>query len=178
MSAMMNINASLSSKLSTSSSNNSVISSLPTGTPQFSPMSSMNSSNASQIHQQQLSISAVVNNPNTLVAAPSTTPFIGGSNSIGTLSSGLVPAPLLPQSFYSNNASTPAAAAPGGGGGSGTNTWYQCRPVWIDKAMQDIIKVPHTFIVRTYKTPTICQYCKKLLKGIYKQGFQCKGPHF
>ena len=72
-----------------------------------------------------------------------------------------------------NSSSNPSAVA--NSGSQQQPSWYQCRPVWIDKAMQDIIKVPHTFIVHTYKTPTICQYCRKLLKGIYKQGYQCKG---
>ena len=37
------------------------------------------------------------------------------------------------------------------------------------------IKVPHTFQVHSYKKPTVCQYCKKLLKGLIRQGIQCRG---
>lgn len=37
------------------------------------------------------------------------------------------------------------------------------------------VKVPHTFSVHTYTRPTICQFCKRLLKGIFRQGMQCKG---
>ncbi|VVC37543.1 Hypothetical protein CINCED_3A014345 [Cinara cedri] len=40
------------------------------------------------------------------------------------------------------------------------------------------VKIPHMFVVHTYTRPTICQYCKKLLKGIYKQGVQCKDCHY
>lgn len=40
------------------------------------------------------------------------------------------------------------------------------------------VKIPHTFVIHTYTRPTICQYCKKLLKGIYKQGVQCKDCHY
>lgn len=29
-------------------------------------------------------------------------------------------------------------------------------------------------MVHTYGIPTVCQYCKKLLKGLFKQGLQCK----
>lgn len=35
-------------------------------------------------------------------------------------------------------------------------------------------KIPHTFTVHTYTRPTVCQYCKKLLRGLFKQGVQCK----
>lgn len=37
------------------------------------------------------------------------------------------------------------------------------------------VKVPHTFAIHTYTRPTICQYCKRLLKGLFRQGMQCKG---
>lgn len=36
------------------------------------------------------------------------------------------------------------------------------------------LKIPHTFMVHTYALPTLCQFCKKLLKGLFKQGVQCK----
>ena len=36
------------------------------------------------------------------------------------------------------------------------------------------IQVPHTFVVHTYGQPTICQYCKKLLKGLFRQGMRCR----
>lgn len=35
------------------------------------------------------------------------------------------------------------------------------------------VKIPHTFQVHTYTRPTVCQYCKKLLRGLFKQGLQC-----
>lgn len=37
------------------------------------------------------------------------------------------------------------------------------------------VKVPHTFVIHSYTRPTVCQYCKKLLKGLFRQGLQCKG---
>ncbi|CAG7785747.1 unnamed protein product [Allacma fusca] len=48
------------------------------------------------------------------------------------------------------------------------------RPPWIEREMAGRIKIPHTFMVHTYMRPTVCHYCRKLLKGVYKQGLQCK----
>lgn len=39
---------------------------------------------------------------------------------------------------------------------------------------EERIPIPHTFQVHTYGIPTVCQYCKKLLKGLFKQGVQCR----
>ncbi|BES90417.1 Serine threonine-protein kinase D [Nesidiocoris tenuis] len=39
------------------------------------------------------------------------------------------------------------------------------------------IKIPHTFNLHSYTRPTVCQVCKKLLKGLFKQGIQCKDCH-
>lgn len=49
------------------------------------------------------------------------------------------------------------------------------RPIWMEREVQSRIKVPHTFNVRNYTRPTMCQYCKKLLRGLFRQGMQCKG---
>lgn len=35
-------------------------------------------------------------------------------------------------------------------------------------------RIPHSFQVHTYGIPTVCQYCKKLLRGLFKQGVQCR----
>ncbi|XP_055593096.1 serine/threonine-protein kinase D1 isoform X2 [Uranotaenia lowii] len=40
------------------------------------------------------------------------------------------------------------------------------------------IKIPHSFSIHTYTRPTVCQYCKKLLKGLFKQGVQCRDCHY
>lgn len=37
------------------------------------------------------------------------------------------------------------------------------------------VKVPHTFLIHSYTRPTVCQACKKLLRGLFRQGLQCKG---
>lgn len=41
-------------------------------------------------------------------------------------------------------------------------------------AYHEKIRIPHTFMVHTYGIPTVCQYCKKLLRGLFKQGLQCR----
>ncbi|PIO63314.1 phorbol esters/diacylglycerol binding domain protein, partial [Teladorsagia circumcincta] len=48
------------------------------------------------------------------------------------------------------------------------------RPLWMEIAEATRVKVPHTFQVHSYKRPTVCQYCKKLLKGLIRQGIQCR----
>ncbi|XP_062537123.1 serine/threonine-protein kinase D3 isoform X2 [Armigeres subalbatus] len=40
------------------------------------------------------------------------------------------------------------------------------------------IKIPHSFSIHTYTRPTVCQYCKKLLRGLFKQGVQCRDCHY
>ena len=49
------------------------------------------------------------------------------------------------------------------------------RPIWLEREYASRIKVPHTFVVHNYTRPTVCQWCRKLLKGIFRQGVQCKG---
>lgn len=48
------------------------------------------------------------------------------------------------------------------------------RPAIIDEIMTSRIRVPHTFIIKSYNKPTVCKYCNKLLKGLFRQGLQCK----
>uniref|UniRef100_G1NFM5 protein kinase C n=1 Tax=Meleagris gallopavo TaxID=9103 RepID=G1NFM5_MELGA len=52
------------------------------------------------------------------------------------------------------------------------------RPIWMEKMVLCRVKVPHTFAVHSYTRPTICQYCKRLLKGLFRQGMQCKDCRF
>uniref|UniRef100_A0A023F3P7 protein kinase C n=2 Tax=Triatoma infestans TaxID=30076 RepID=A0A023F3P7_TRIIF len=39
------------------------------------------------------------------------------------------------------------------------------------------LRIPHTFVLHSYTRPTVCVVCKKLLKGLFKQGMQCKDCH-
>ncbi|XP_043929401.1 serine/threonine-protein kinase D1 [Protopterus annectens] len=51
---------------------------------------------------------------------------------------------------------------------------YIGRPIELDKILLSKVKLPHTFVIHSYTRPTLCQYCKKLLKGLFRQGLQCK----
>uniref|UniRef100_A0A673NBM5 protein kinase C n=1 Tax=Sinocyclocheilus rhinocerous TaxID=307959 RepID=A0A673NBM5_9TELE len=56
--------------------------------------------------------------------------------------------------------------------------FYTGRPVHLDKILMTKVKVPHTFAVHSYTRPTVCQYCKRLLRGLFRQGLQCKDCKF
>ncbi|XP_071354609.1 serine/threonine-protein kinase D1 isoform X2 [Trachinotus anak] len=55
---------------------------------------------------------------------------------------------------------------------------YVGRPIELDKILLSKVKVPHTFLIHSYTRPTVCQHCKKLLKGLFRQGLQCKDCKF
>ncbi|XP_028251336.1 serine/threonine-protein kinase D1 [Parambassis ranga] len=55
---------------------------------------------------------------------------------------------------------------------------YVGRPIELDKILLSKVKVPHTFLIHSYTRPTVCQHCKKLLKGLFRQGLQCKDCRF
>ncbi|XP_014670843.1 PREDICTED: serine/threonine-protein kinase D1-like [Priapulus caudatus] len=55
---------------------------------------------------------------------------------------------------------------------------WSCRPVWMEKHMASRPKVPHTLVIHTYRKPTVCMHCRKLLKGLFRQGLQCKDCKF
>lgn len=65
----------------------------------------------------------------------------------------------------SRHSRSPSLGSRGGGGGVGGSTSGRC-------------KIPHTFALHTYTRPTVCQLCKKLLRGLFKQGVQCKDCHY
>ncbi|GAU96482.1 hypothetical protein RvY_07919 [Ramazzottius varieornatus] len=48
------------------------------------------------------------------------------------------------------------------------------RPPIIDRIMSKRVKVPHTFVLKTFKVPTLCRICQNLLKGLFRQGLRCK----
>ncbi|XP_019880244.1 serine/threonine-protein kinase D3 isoform X2 [Aethina tumida] len=52
------------------------------------------------------------------------------------------------------------------------------RPAWVEKELSGRVRIPHTFVLHTYTRPTVCQHCKKLLKGLFKQGLQCKDCNY
>uniref|UniRef100_A0A673XLQ1 protein kinase C n=1 Tax=Salmo trutta TaxID=8032 RepID=A0A673XLQ1_SALTR len=61
---------------------------------------------------------------------------------------------------------------------SSARRFYTGRPVHLDKILMSKVKVPHTFAVHSYTRPTVCQYCKRLLRGLFRQGLQCKDCKF
>ncbi|KAM6223281.1 serine/threonine-protein kinase D2 [Rhynchocyon petersi] len=61
---------------------------------------------------------------------------------------------------------------------SSSSSSYTGRPIKLDKMLLSKVKVPHTFLIHSYTRPTVCQACKKLLKGLFRQGLQCKDCKF
>ncbi|XP_078393961.1 serine/threonine-protein kinase D3-like, partial [Cetorhinus maximus] len=55
---------------------------------------------------------------------------------------------------------------------------FSGRPIWMDEWEMSRVKVPHTFQIHSYTRPTICQHCKHLLKGLFRQGMQCRDCKF
>uniref|UniRef100_A0A3Q1HI78 protein kinase C n=1 Tax=Anabas testudineus TaxID=64144 RepID=A0A3Q1HI78_ANATE len=53
-------------------------------------------------------------------------------------------------------------------------------PVWLGVGYGGRSKpqVPHTFHIHSYTKPTVCQYCHRLLKGLFRQGLQCSDCRF
>lgn len=49
-------------------------------------------------------------------------------------------------------------------------------PVWLGIGSDmSRAQVPHTFHIHSYTKPTVCQFCHRLLKGLFRQGVQCSG---
>ncbi|XP_026171867.1 protein kinase D4 isoform X2 [Mastacembelus armatus] len=53
-------------------------------------------------------------------------------------------------------------------------------PVWlgVGYSSRSRAQVPHTFHIHSYTKPTVCQYCHRLLKGLFRQGLQCSDCRF
>uniref|UniRef100_H3CN08 Protein kinase D4 n=1 Tax=Tetraodon nigroviridis TaxID=99883 RepID=H3CN08_TETNG len=53
-------------------------------------------------------------------------------------------------------------------------------PVWLGVGYGDRCRpqVPHTFHIHSYTKPTVCQYCHRLLRGLFRQGLQCSDCGF
>ncbi|KAM6153931.1 serine/threonine-protein kinase D2 [Erethizon dorsatum] len=67
---------------------------------------------------------------------------------------------------------------PSSSSSSSSASFYTGRPIELDKILLSKVKVPHTFLIHSYTRPTVCQACKKLLKGLFRQGLQCKDCKF
>ncbi|KAL0970119.1 hypothetical protein UPYG_G00237390 [Umbra pygmaea] len=60
---------------------------------------------------------------------------------------------------------------------SRTPSWAD-HPVWLGVGQgkggdTGRPRVPHTFHIHSYTKPTVCQHCRHLLKGLFRQGLQC-----
>ncbi|XP_067942274.1 serine/threonine-protein kinase D3-like [Watersipora subatra] len=93
--------------------------------------------------------------------------------------------PTLPRSLsITSDMSTDASQAPltstmsTPGSADSSKKVYSGRPVWVDRQYASKIRVPHTFVIHNYTRPTQCQLCRKLLKGLFRQGLQCKDCRF
>ncbi|KAI1903874.1 hypothetical protein AGOR_G00031710 [Albula goreensis] len=62
--------------------------------------------------------------------------------------------------------------------GSTTCSLLSGHPTHLDNGLLTRVKVPHTFTVHTYTRPTVCHHCKRLLRGLFRQGLQCKDCKF
>lgn len=54
-----------------------------------------------------------------------------------------------------------------------SESWPTGRPVWLERELAGVVCASHTFVARSYRLPTMCLHCKRLLKGLYRQGMQC-----
>lgn len=77
-----------------------------------------------------------------------------------------------------SSSSSTTLTVKGVGGHRSPQISTQGRPPWMDKELANRIRIPHTLAVHSYAKPTVCQYCKKLLKGLFRQGLQCKDCKF
>lgn len=67
-------------------------------------------------------------------------------------------------SYYSAFAEIPSpqAASPSPSINSRRMTWTCGRPVAIDKLVNKL-EIPHTFVIHSYRRPTVCNVCRKLV---------------
>ncbi|CAH8872741.1 unnamed protein product [Trichobilharzia szidati] len=48
------------------------------------------------------------------------------------------------------------------------------KPLWSQEVIEKPLEVPHTFELRRSAKPIVCQHCRRLLHGLFRQGLQCK----
>ena len=56
-------------------------------------------------------------------------------------------------------------------------TWTCGRPVAIDKLVNKL-EIPHTFVIHSYKRPTVCNVCRKLVSNSIRTGWVRKHTSF
>ncbi|XP_036603565.1 serine/threonine-protein kinase D2 isoform X2 [Trichosurus vulpecula] len=86
--------------------------------------------------------------------------------------------PCTSDELSRSSGDTSSRRLPSSSSSSSSSASYMGRPIELDKLLLSKVKVPHTFLIHSYTRPTVCQACKKLLKGLFRQGLQCKDCKF
>lgn len=85
---------------------------------------------------------------------------------------------MKPKSPQGGVPSLSSASASDSNVADGETRAFRARPRWIDRALaaESVAAklVPHRFVVHSYKRPTVCLHCRKLLVGLFRQGLQCR----
>uniref|UniRef100_A0A8C6WF44 non-specific serine/threonine protein kinase n=1 Tax=Neogobius melanostomus TaxID=47308 RepID=A0A8C6WF44_9GOBI len=66
----------------------------------------------------------------------------------------------------------------GTSGTSGGRSLLSCLSPQLPLVAERRLNVPHTFSVHTFTRPTVCPLCKRLLRGLFRQGLQCRDCKF
>ncbi|GAV01622.1 hypothetical protein RvY_12307-2 [Ramazzottius varieornatus] len=126
--------------------------------------------------QRNNNIDSQPNTPNILL--PSSNPLGHTISSfpmmVSTSSSSNVTGPMSPGLGSVNGSSSSLSAMAIPGARKDRSPSITGRPIILEHIMQTRIKVPHTFVIHSYTKPTVCKHCDKLLRGLFKQGYQCK----
>ncbi|XP_014610982.1 PREDICTED: serine/threonine-protein kinase D3 isoform X4 [Polistes canadensis] len=119
--------------------------------------------NCSQDSSQRRRSSAMLNVPRS--------PSQGSTSSLTSISDDNHSANNIPNVNQSNNTlAVPSIVTPK----QSRSPSLSGKTIWVEKEVATRIKIPHTFVLHTYTRPTVCGHCKKLLRGLFKQGLQCK----
>ncbi|XP_043497834.1 serine/threonine-protein kinase D3 isoform X3 [Polistes fuscatus] len=119
--------------------------------------------NCSQDSSQRRRSSAMLNVPRS--------PSQGSTSSLTSISDDNHSANNIPNVNQSNNTlAVPSIVTPK----QSRSPSLSGKTTWVEKEVATRIKIPHTFVLHTYTRPTVCGHCKKLLRGLFKQGLQCK----
>ncbi|KAI4494096.1 hypothetical protein M0802_009250 [Mischocyttarus mexicanus] len=119
--------------------------------------------NCSQDSSQRRRSSAMLNVPRS--------PSQGSTSSLTSISDDNHSANNIPSVNQSNNTlAVPSIVTPK----QSRSPSLSGKTIWVEKEVATRIKIPHTFVLHTYTRPTVCGHCKKLLRGLFKQGLQCK----
>ncbi|XP_015182209.1 PREDICTED: serine/threonine-protein kinase D3 isoform X2 [Polistes dominula] len=119
--------------------------------------------NCSQDGSQRRRSSAMLNVPRS--------PSQGSTSSLTSISDDNHSANNIPNVNQSNNTlAVPSIVTPK----QSRSPSLSGKTIWVEKEVATRIKIPHTFVLHTYTRPTVCGHCKKLLRGLFKQGLQCK----